>query len=126
MRATAAAILLFSALSSGLAACSVVPLPPTPGPRAAIDPTVEIDCGPIEDAALCRAAVETAAFVKLNPPPVVEARIRRPRIDDPCITWQPACLGGAVIVTIQSGDTLQGIPLAPIGQGWIVLEGPAR
>jgi len=78
-----------------------------------------VDCGPIPDAVLCREAVDVAATAKLNPPPIVRASIRRPRADDPCATALHPCGPEAVIVTMQSGDTLQDVALVPSGDGWM-------
>ncbi len=81
-----------------------------------------VDCGPIQDAALCHLAVEVAASAKLNPPPIAAATIRRPRADDDCRTAFHPCGPESVIVTIQSGDTLQEVPLIPTTDGWIRLD----
>lgn len=105
-----------------LSACATPPDPSvTPSQPVAFD--FPVDCGPIVDAALCHKAVEVAATAKLNPPPIVEARIRRPRGDDDCTTAFHECGPEAVIVVIQSGDTLQEVPLIPLrGGGWVRLD----
>lgn len=91
-------------------------------PAAALPPEVTIECGPIADRALCRAAAELAASVRSNPPPVVVVRMRLPiRGEDPCTAWANPCRDRSVIVTIQSGDTLQDIPLRLTGTDWSVL-----
>jgi hypothetical protein len=90
--------------------------------KASLGPDLVIDCGPVPDAALCRDAVAVAATAKLNPPPIVKATLRRPRADDACTTAFHACGPASVIVTIQSGDTLQEIPLVPTAGGWIRLD----
>lgn len=100
-----------------LAGCSVVP---TAIPSIA--PTVSISCGPVVDEALCHKAVEVAATAKINPPPITAAWIRRPRADDGCTLALQPCGSEAVIVVIQSGDTLQDIPLVPSADGWIRLD----
>ena len=89
-----------------------------------LGPDVSIDCGPIDDRALCLKAVEVAAAARRNPPPVVAAKIRRPESDDACTMSAPPCGDDAVIVVIQSGDTLQDIPLTPSVGGWLVLDQP--
>src|SRR5205809_967814 len=109
--------LLLSALA--LVACTV---PPSPTPLASPASDVEIECGPIPEPALCRLAVEVAATAKLNPPPIVAARIRRPAPDDPCANWFHACGPETVIVVIQSGDTLQDVPLIRTTNGWVRLD----
>ena len=81
-----------------------------------------IECGPIQDEALCDEAVTVAVTAKLNPPPVVDMTIRRPRADDACTRRLPQCGPDAVIVTIQSGDTLQEVALVPTGSGWRRLD----
>lgn len=81
-----------------------------------------VDCGPI-DAAKCHSAVEMAATAKLNPPPIAAASIRLPRADDDCTTAFHECGPGSVIVLIQSGDTIQDVPLIPaLGGGWVRLD----
>ena len=80
-----------------------------------------VDCGPIQDVALCQKAVEVAATAKLNPPPIADVSIRRPRPDDECAkrVLHP-CGPSAVIVVIQSGDTLQDVPLVRTADGWVL------
>ena len=95
---------------------------PTEPARASLGTDLAIECGPIADAALCRDAVAVAATAQLNPPPIVRATLRRPRPDDACTTAFHACGPTSVIVTIQSGDTLQEIPLVPTATGWVRLE----
>jgi hypothetical protein len=89
---------------------------------ASLGADVAIDCGPVADANLCRNAVAVAATAKLNPPPIVKATLRRPRPDDACTTAFHACGPESVIVTIQSGDTLQEVPLVPTATGWVRLD----
>lgn len=86
-------------------------------PPAAFD--FPVDCGPINDAARCAKAVEVAAAAKINPPPIADATIRRPRAGDDCLTALHPCGPDAVIVVIQSGDTLQDVALIPSGGGWV-------
>lgn len=81
-----------------------------------------VDCGPIENPASCTAAVEVAATAKLNPPPIVRATVRRPGAGDDCVTALHPCGPDAVIVVIQSGDTLQDVALIPSGGGWVRLD----
>jgi hypothetical protein len=109
--------LLLSAL--GLVACAVAP---SPTPMASTASDVAIECGPIADPALCRIAIEVAVTAKLNPPPMVAAHIRRPDPDDPCTKWFHECGPEAVIVVIQSGDTLQDVPLVRTTGGWVRLD----
>ena len=91
-------------------------------PAAGLPQEVTIDCGPIADRALCRTAAEFAASVRLNPPPVVDVRIRLPIPGrDSCTGWANPCGERSVIVTIQSGDTLQDIALVLTGGEWVVL-----
>jgi hypothetical protein len=116
MRRLAVAMVVLVALS-----CTTTPSPSVaPSSPAAFDFPVE--CGPIEDAALCREAVEVAATAKLNPPPIAAVMIRRPRADDDCIQAFRECGPTSVVVTIQSGDTLQEIPLVPTADGWVRLD----
>lgn len=102
-----------------LAACSVAP---SPVPIASLAPDVSVECGPIADPALCQMAVEIAATAKINPPPIVAAQIRRPEPDDQCTEWVHACGSEAIIVVIQSGDTLQEVPLVRSADGWVRLD----
>lgn len=81
-----------------------------------------VDCGPIQDAALCREAVEVAATAKLDPPPIIEVTLRRPRPDDECTTAFHPCRPDAIIVVIQSGGTLQDVPLVRMADGWVRLD----
>jgi hypothetical protein len=104
-----------------LSGCTVTPDPTVaPGAGRAFD--FPIECGPIHELALCHQAVEVASTAKLNPPPIAAATVRRPRADDACITAFHPCGLGAVIVVIQSGDTLQEIALVPGADGWIRLD----
>jgi hypothetical protein len=104
-----------------LAGCSLF-RPPT-APISSLPPEVPIECGPITDRALCLKAAELAATAKSNPPPVAGVRIRLPDPeDDSCARWVNPCGDGAIIVDIQSGDTIEGIPLALTGSGWFLLE----
>lgn len=81
-----------------------------------------VDCGPVLDLALCRSAVEVAITAQLNPPPIASAQVRRPRDGDDCLTWFHACGPQSVIVTLQSGDTIQDVPLVSTGSGWVRLD----
>ena len=82
-----------------------------------------VDCGPIQDAALCQKAVEVASTAKLNPPPIVAASIRLPVPDDACAkAMYHECGPGSVIVVIQSGDTLQDVALVRENDGWDRLD----
>lgn len=91
-----------------------------------LEPGVTVECGPVADRALCVRAVELAATVKINPPPLVDARLRRPDSTDPCAVWPQPCGPDAVIVEIQSGDTVQLIPVVPSAGGWSVLPEPGK
>lgn len=104
-----------------LAGCSVAPTP-TGAPIASIAPDIAIECGPIADRALCQKAVEVAATAKINPPPIAAVRIRHPEPDDPCTRWLHPCDAEAVIVAIQSGDTIQEVPLVRSADGWVRLD----
>lgn len=115
MKALAAPLLTAIAL----AACS---LAPSPVPIVSLAPDISVECGPIADPALCRAAIVVAATAKINPPPIVAAHIRRPAPGDPCTEWLHACGPEAVIVVIQSGDTLQDVPLVRSTDGWVRLD----
>ncbi len=100
-------------------ACTPTPDPSRPPPAFAFS----VECGPIQDASLCRKAIEVASTAKLNPPPISEARIRRPREGDECLTAVfHDCGPDAVIVVIQSGDTLQDVALVRDGDGWARLD----
>jgi hypothetical protein len=115
--------MLLAALVAGivLSGCSTL-MPPTSAPISSLPPEVPIVCGPITDLALCHRAAELAAMAKLNPPPVASVRIRQPDPeDDACAEWANPCGAGTVIVDIQSGDTIQAIPLVLTGSGWVVL-----
>jgi len=101
-----------------LSACSATS---TPAPIVSLAPDVSVECGPIADLALCRLAIEVAATAKINPPPIVAAWIRRSDPSDACTEWLQACGPDAVIVVIQSGDTLQNVPLLRSPAGWVVL-----
>ena len=96
----------------------------TSAPIPSLAPDVTVECGPIADRPLCRKAAELAATAKINPPPIVDVRIRRPDPDDPCAEWNPPCGAAAVIVQIQSGDTIQEVPLVLSGGSWALLRGP--
>lgn len=104
-----------------LSACAASPdtsFVPTP----ALGFNFPIQCGPIQNLILCRKAVEVASTAKLNPPPIAAVTIRRPRADDACATAFRECGPAAVIVTIQSGDTQQEVPLLPTNGGWVRLD----
>lgn len=100
-------------LAIGLAACSVMPQVPD---------DITIECGPVADRELCEKAVAAALAAQLNPPPAVAVQIRLPRADDDCRTWFHPCDGGTIIAVIQSGDTLQEVPLIPTMGGWARLD----
>jgi hypothetical protein len=87
-------------------------------------PDVAVECGPIADRASCVRAAELAATAKLNPPPLVAVSVRRPDPGDPCVEWPQACGADAVIVQLQSGDTIQAVPLVPSAGGWALLREP--
>ena len=106
--------LLVAAFAIG--GCSV-----DPAPIASLAPDVSIECGPIADRALCQKAVDVAATAKINPPPIAAVRIRRPNPGDECTEWFHPCGAAAVIVDIQSGDTIQGVPLVRTADGWVLL-----
>ena len=106
-------------MAMALAACSGAPNLVSIAP---VDPNITVDCGPIADPALCRMAVAVSATAKINPPPIVEAHIRRPVPDDECTEWFHPCGPEAVIVVIQSGDTLQDVALLPTADGWVRLD----
>jgi len=90
----------------------------------AIPADATLECGPIADPGLCRRAAEVAASAKINPPPIAAVRIRLPDASDECASWPRPCGEDAVIVTIQSGDTLQEIPVARSADGWALLPAP--
>jgi hypothetical protein len=82
-----------------------------------------VDCGPITNLEICHVAVEVAATAKTNPLPIGKVSIRSPTSADACATGFHACGPSDVIVTIESGDTLQDIPLVPTaGGGWVRLD----
>ena len=85
-------------------------------------PDVTLECGPIADRALCVRAAELAATAKVNPPPIVTMRVRRATSEDDCAHWSPPCGVDAVIVGIQSGDTIQEVPLVPRAGNWVMLR----
>ena len=112
----------------GLAGCST-----TPSPETSAAPPVEtvapqflagmaVDCGPVVDTALCEKAVEVALAAQLNPPPAAAVRIRLPGQGDDCRTWFHPCDAGSVIAVIQSGDTLQDVPLIRTADSWVRLD----
>lgn len=102
------------------AGCTLVQLPAET--RPAIPPGATINCGPIAEPERCQLAVEVALTAQLNPPPIAAASLRRPRADDDCVTQFHPCDAGSIIVTLQSGDTLQEVPLIPTGAGWVRLD----
>lgn len=110
-------------VAMAIAACAL-PLPAAP--RHALDPAVPIECGPVTERDLCVIAAEVAAAARANSPPVADVTMRLPRPDDDCVGWQPPCGVGTLIVVIQSGDTLQEIPLVRAGDGWAPLNPPRR
>jgi 4'-phosphopantetheinyl transferase EntD len=90
------------------------------------DPTainVPIDCGPIQDTASCQTAVAVAATENLNGQPVARATLRRPQAGDPCMANpKHPCGPSDVIVSIQSGDTLQDIAVVPTSSSWALFD----
>ena len=92
--------------------------------RVSIATDVPIDCGPVLDLALCRTAAEVAAVAKINPPPIAAVRIRAPDPSDACADWPHPCGTDAVIVEIQSGDTIQEVPVVRSVDGWARLGSP--
>jgi len=113
--ATVLRLILVAVLVSG---CSLTPSPALP----TIPAGATIDCGPVVDQALCQNAVAVAMTAQLNPPPIEKAWLRRPRLDDDCVTAVRPCDAGSIIVTLQSGDTLQEVPLIPTTGGWVRLD----
>ena len=107
--------LFFAVVVTG---CSVAP---TASATASVDSGVSINCGPIADRRLCEKAVAVAATAKINPPPMVAATLRRPDPSDECTTWFHAC-GPEALVAIQSGDTIQNVPLLRTADGWVRLD----
>lgn len=105
-------------LGLALSACGTPP-DPSVVPTTGVGLDFPIECGPIRDVALCQAAIAVALTAKLNPPPVVAATVRRPRADDDCVSAFHPCGPDAIVVTIQSGDTLQEIALVPSADGWL-------
>jgi hypothetical protein len=93
-----------------------------PKPVVTLEPGVPVDCGPLVDPADCVRAATVAATAKLNPPPVSAVRIRRPVAGDDCLTQFHPCDADDVIVSIQSGDTLQDVLLARTTNGWLRLD----
>jgi hypothetical protein len=106
--ATASAVIVISACSQ---------LSPIPA-----DATIE--CGPVVDPGLCRRAAEVAAQAKINPPPIAAVRLRLPDAGDECTIWARPCGDDAVIVSIQSGDTIQAVPVVRSADGWTLLKEP--
>lgn len=103
--------------------CGSVPGPsPSDLPAESSAPGVAIDCGPIVDRALCLDAVEVAATAKINPSPVARATIRRPEPGDACTTAFHRCDQASVVVELQSGDTIQAVPLIRSTGGWVRLD----
>ena len=101
-----------------LAGCGLTRSSPLP----TIPSGATIDCGALVDEALCRTAVQVAITAQLNPPPIARASIRRPAVDDDCLTLPHPCDASSVIVTLQSGDTLQEVALMRSGAGWVRLD----
>jgi hypothetical protein len=100
-----------------LAGCSTAPT------VAPIGPGMVIDCGPVQDAQLCRLAVDAALTRQLNPPPASEVHLRLARPDDECAgRVAHPCGPETVVATIYSGDTLQDVPLARTADGWIPFD----
>ena len=92
--------------------------------RASVPADVPIDCGPVLDQALCRTAAEVAAVAKINPPPIARVRLRASDPSDDCADWPQPCGPDAVIVEIQSGDTIQEVPVVRSVDGWAQLAPP--
>ena len=104
-------------VAMGVAGCSIAPPSPPVFPDG-----MTIECGPVAEAALCENAVAVALTAQLNPVPAAAVEIRLPRKDDDCRTWFHACGAGAVMAVIQSGDTLQDVPLIRTADGWVRLD----
>ena len=117
MKGNLAAILVGFFAAAGLLACGATGAP-------SLAPDVTVECGLITDRSVCLKAAELAATVRINPPPLVDVRVRRPMGDDACAEWPVACGGNAVIVQLQSGDTIQEVPLIPSAGGWALLPEP--
>ena len=81
-----------------------------------------IECGPVVGRELCEKAVAVALTAQLNVPPAALVQLRLPREDDDCRSWFHPCDAGTVIAVIQSGDTLQDVPLQPTADGWVRLD----
>ena len=111
------ALLLSIVAAIAIAGCSTAPVvEPVP-------PGVTVECGPVREASLCQQAVAVALAAKINPPPAVAVRIRLPAADDECQEWLPPCGDGTVVAEIQSGDTIQTVPLFRLDSGgWTRLE----
>jgi hypothetical protein len=122
MTRTLRRIVLVGGLVVAVGGCSFLGSPSAALPT--IPPGAKIDCGALLDQALCRVAVQVAITAQLNPPPIVEATVRRPRNDDDCFTAPHPCSATSVIVTLQSGDTLQEVALMPTTDGWALLDQP--
>jgi hypothetical protein len=105
-----------------LTSCGADVPPGTSNGLPTIPPTAHIECGALLDEGLCRMAVQVAITVQRNPPPIVDARVRRPAVGDDCLTQPHPCDASSIIVTLQSGDTLQDVPLARTATGWVPLE----
>jgi hypothetical protein len=103
-----------------IAGCSLISIDAPALPT--IPPDAHVDCGPVVDQALCETAVAVAITAQLNPPPIVEARLRPPRPDDDCVTALRPCGADAIIVVLQSGDTIQDVPLIRTDSGWVRLD----
>jgi hypothetical protein len=108
-------------LAGAIALFAVVACTPDSAVIPSLPPDVHVECGPIGDRALCVKAAELAATVKVNAPPIVDVRVRSAGPSDPCVEWLPPCGPDAVIVQIQSGDTVQSIPLVPSAGTWALL-----
>lgn len=91
-------------------------------PIATLGPEASIDCGPITDHASCLQALEVASIAQLNARPIAAATIRRPVPKDDCATAFHPCGANSVIVVIQSGDTLQDVPLTFANGTWLLLD----
>ena len=110
--------LLGLAMALGLVAvgCSTAPT------NAPVPPGLTVDCGPVQNPGLCRSAVATVLSAKLNPPAASVVTLRLSTPGDDCRTWFHACETGMVIGVIQSGDTLQDVPIIRTADGWTRLD----
>jgi hypothetical protein len=113
VRSTAIAVALAASVGAG---CSFL------APPVFTSPDISLECGPVQDRTLCLKAVEVAATAKINTPPIDAVTIRLPDHGDPCATWLQPCGVESVIVELQSGDTIQAVPLVQTTNGWVRLD----